>query len=50
VKDFGYGFQKDLDEAFKRPGAARPLPFSFGYHWRVGTSSVMLATRKPATD
>jgi hypothetical protein len=46
VSDFNYGFQKDLDAAFTQPGAARELPFSFGYHWREGTSSVMLAVRK----
>lgn len=49
IEDFKYGFQKDLDEAFKQPSAARPLPFTFGYHWRMGSSSVMLAVRKPAT-
>jgi hypothetical protein len=47
VRDFNYGFQKDLDAVFKQPGVARDLPFSFGYHWREGTSSVMLAVRKP---
>ncbi len=47
VKDFNYGFQKDLDAAYKVPGAAKPLPFSFGYHWGDGGSSVMLAVRLP---
>ena len=49
IADFNYGFQKDLDAAFAQPGAARDLPFTFGYHWRVGASSVMLAIRQPAT-
>jgi hypothetical protein len=49
VSDFKYGFQKDLDAAFGQPGAARDLPFTFGYHWREGSSSVMLAIRQPAT-
>jgi hypothetical protein len=49
IADFNYGFQKDLDAAFAQPGAARDLPFTFGYHWRVGSSSVMLAIRQPAT-
>ena len=49
VSDFKYGFQKDLDAAFGQPGAARDLPFTFGYHWREGSSSVMLAVRQPAT-
>jgi hypothetical protein len=46
IRDFNYGFQRDLDAVFKQPGVARDLPFSFGYHWREGTSSVMLAIRK----
>jgi hypothetical protein len=46
IRDFNYGFQRDLDAVFKQPGVARDLPFSFGYHWREGTSSVMLAVRK----
>ncbi|MCX6543682.1 MAG: hypothetical protein NTV05_04625 [Acidobacteria bacterium] len=46
IKDFNYGFQKDLDAVYQRPGVARELPFSFGYHWHEGTSSVMLAVRK----
>jgi hypothetical protein len=49
ISDFKYGFQKDLDAAFAQPGAARELPFTFGYHWREGSSSVMLAIRQPAT-
>jgi hypothetical protein len=49
IADFNYGFQKDLDAAFKVPGTARDLPFTFGYHWRVGASSVMLAVRPTAT-
>ncbi len=46
IRDFNYGFQRNLDEAFKQPSAARDLPFSFGYHWREGTSSVILAVRR----
>ncbi len=48
VKDFNYGFQKDLDAIYKKPGAARPLPFSFGYHWGDGGSSVMVALKRPS--
>ena len=48
ISDFKYGFQKDLDAVFKQPGTARELPFTFGYHWQQGTSSVILAVRKPA--
>lgn len=46
ISDFKYGFQKDLDAVYQQPGVARELPFSFGYHWREGTSSVMLAVKK----
>jgi hypothetical protein len=46
VQSFKYGFQKDLDVAFRKPGAARSLPFTYGYHQRSGTSAVILATRK----
>ncbi|MCX6550606.1 MAG: hypothetical protein NTY02_06320, partial [Acidobacteria bacterium] len=49
ISDFKYGFQKDLDAAFKVPSAAHDLTFTFGYHWRMGTSSVMLAVKQPAT-
>ena len=50
ISDFNYGFQKDLDAAFKQPGAAKDLPFSFGYHWREGTSSVILGVRNAAAQ
>jgi len=46
VSDFNYGLQKDLAAAYQHSSIARDLPFSFGYHWRQGTSSVMLAVRK----
>jgi len=46
VTDFNYGLQKDLAAAYQQSSIARDLPFSFGYHWRQGTSSVMLAVRK----
>jgi hypothetical protein len=45
VKDFNYGRQPALEEAYRDTAAVHPLPFSFGYHWRQGTSSVMLAVR-----
>jgi hypothetical protein len=49
VRDFNYGLQKDLAAAYQQSSISRVLPFSFGYHWRQGTSSVMLAVRKTAT-
>jgi hypothetical protein len=45
VKDFNYGRQPDLEDAYRNTAAVHQLPFSFGYHWRQGTSSVMLAVR-----
>jgi hypothetical protein len=45
VKDFNYGRQPDLEGAYRDTSAVHDLPFSFGYHWRQGTSSVMLAIR-----
>lgn len=45
VKDFNYGRQPDLEGAYRDTAAVRELPFSFGYHWRQGTSSVMLVVR-----
>jgi hypothetical protein len=45
IKDFNYGRQPDLEDAYRDTAAVRDLPFSFGYHWREGTSSVMLAIR-----
>ena len=32
----GYGYQKDLDAAFKAKVQTNELPFPFGYHWRGG--------------
>jgi len=46
VKDFNYGRQPDLEAAYRATPAPRNLPFSFGYHWRDGASSVILAVRR----
>jgi hypothetical protein len=46
IKDFTYGYQTDLDAAYRQPPGPRDLPFSFGYHWRQGSSSIMLAVRR----
>ncbi len=46
VKDFHYGFQKDLDSAYRSGKNVKPLPYSIGYHWRDGFSSFILAIRK----
>jgi hypothetical protein len=49
VKDFNYGTQPDLEQAYRDSAAVHDLPFSFGYHWRQGTASVMLAVRTEST-
>jgi hypothetical protein len=46
VKDFNFGYQPDLSAVYAR-GQARPLPFSYGYHWRDGASAVIVAIRRP---
>lgn len=46
VKDFNYGFQKDLEKAFLSGNTVRPLPFKIGYHWFDSYSSLLLAIRK----
>jgi hypothetical protein len=46
VKDFKYGFQKDLDKAFKDGKLVKPLSYAIGYHWSDGYSSLILAVRK----
>jgi hypothetical protein len=45
VKDFNYGFQADMAKIFEDAKAVRPLPFSFGYHWKDGASPVLLAVK-----
>jgi hypothetical protein len=46
IKALGYSLQTDLAAAFAAPGRARPLPFTWGYHWRDGMSHLMLAVRR----
>jgi hypothetical protein len=47
VKDFNYGFQEDMAKIYADGKAVKPLPFSFGYHWKDGASSVLLAVKHP---
>jgi hypothetical protein len=48
VKDFNYGYQPDMAKIFADERAVKPLPFSFGYHWKDGASSVLLAVKNPS--
>ena len=43
IKDFNYGYQKDLDAAYRQVGNVAVLPFPFGYHWQQGRSGLMVA-------
>ena len=47
IKPMEWGFQPDLQKAFKEPEVAArgPLPFPFGYHWKGAESGLILATR-----
>jgi hypothetical protein len=47
VKDFNYGYQPDMAKVYADARAVKPLPFSFGYHWKDGASSVLLAVKVP---
>lgn len=44
IEDFNYGFQPDLQQAYSSTSPP-PLPFSFGYHWRLGNSGLIVARK-----
>ena len=46
IKPMGYGYQKDLDAAYKARTQANELPFPFGYHWRGGQGGLILAAKE----
>jgi hypothetical protein len=47
IKEFSYVAEDDLEAAYATPGRARPLAFTWGYHWQqTGTSHLMLAIRR----
>ena len=45
IKPMTYGYQKDLDAAFKAKSDLPDLPFPFGYHWRGKQSGLMVVHR-----
>lgn len=45
IKPMEWGYQSDLDKAFKEVKDGQPLPFPFGYHWRGQESGLILAMR-----
>ena len=40
-----WGYQGDLDKAFRDVKEGQPLPFPFGYHWKGQESGLILAMR-----
>ncbi|MDP9129933.1 MAG: hypothetical protein M3N35_06065 [Candidatus Binatota bacterium] len=46
IKPMGYGYQKDLDSAFKANIPTSDLPFPFGYHWRASQSGLIFASKE----
>jgi len=45
IKDFSGVDQEDLAAAYREPGAAKPLPFSLGYHWRDRKDNLLFIRR-----
>jgi hypothetical protein len=45
IKALRYGYQPDLEGAYKAKGDLPDLPFPFGYHWRGKQSGLLIASR-----
>lgn len=45
IKSLSYGYQPDLDVAFKSKNVSPELPFPFGYHWKGKQSGLLIANR-----
>ena len=45
IKSLRYGYQADLEGAYKEKRELAELPFPFGYHWRGKQSGLMIANR-----
>ena len=45
IKSLRYGYQADLQGAYKEKSNLAELPFPFGYHWRGKQSGLMIASR-----
>jgi len=45
IKGLRYGYQADLESAYKSKLDRSELPFPFGYHWRGKQSGLLIATR-----
>ena len=45
IKGLRYGYQADLESAYRAKPHRSELPFPFGYHWRGKQSGLLIATR-----
>jgi hypothetical protein len=45
IKSLRYGYQPDLEGAYRSKNAPAELPFPFGYHWRGKQSGLLIANR-----
>ena len=45
IKGLRYGYQADLESAFRAEAGRSKLPFPFGYHWRGKQSGLLIAMR-----
>jgi len=45
IKGLRYGYQADLESAYKARPNVPDLPFPFGYHWRGKQSGLLIANR-----
>ena len=45
IKGLRYGYQPDLESAYKSTPDVPDLPFPFGYHWRGKQSGLLIANR-----
>ncbi|OJJ17659.1 hypothetical protein BKI52_27750 [marine bacterium AO1-C] len=46
VRDFKYGFQRDLNQRFRTDKTIKPIDFTFGYHWWTDKSSILVCRKK----
>jgi hypothetical protein len=46
IAPFQYRYQKDLAQAYARGDDVYPLPFGIGYHFRPGTSNLLIAAKR----
>lgn len=45
IRDFNYGYQADLDQAFRTLPGIQSIDFTFGYHWWTDKSSILVCTK-----